>query len=83
MAFPDHMSDWSTHMARYTKMEIWNLCNRLEDRADSVINTMPASAGDMKAAAMLLRLLSQLADVQEVEIEPIGVNRTRPYSIKN
>jgi hypothetical protein len=43
------------------------LSNRLENRADSVVNVMPACGGDMKAAAMLLRLLVQVADVQEVD----------------
>jgi hypothetical protein len=36
-------------------MEIDELCNRLEARANSVVNAQPSFAGDMRAAAMLLR----------------------------
>jgi hypothetical protein len=57
-------------MARYTRMEITELSNRLEARADSVVNATPSAAGDMRAAAMLLRLMLGLADIQVVETGP-------------
>jgi hypothetical protein len=59
-------------MARYTKMEITALSRRLEARADSIANPQPNHAGDLRAAAMLLRLMLALADVQVVEAGPTG-----------
>jgi hypothetical protein len=59
-------------MARYTKMEITELSKRLEARANSVANPQPSSAADLRAAAMLLRLMLVLADVQVVETGPIS-----------
>ena len=59
-------------MARYTRMQIGDLCNRLEARADGVVNAQPSFAGDMRAAAMLLRLMLTLADVQVVETRSNG-----------
>jgi len=44
--------------------------NRLAARADGVVNAQPSFAGNMRAAAMLLRLT--LADVQVVETRPTG-----------
>jgi hypothetical protein len=57
-------------MARYTRMEIHALSQRLEARADSIVNTTPSAAGDLKAAAMLLRLMLALAEVESVETGP-------------
>jgi hypothetical protein len=54
-------------MARYTRIQIFDLCNDLERDANTIVSVRPAQAGKMKAASMLLRLLAQLADVQEVE----------------
>jgi hypothetical protein len=59
-------------MARYTRMEITALSRRLEASADSIANPQPHHAGDLRAAAMLLRLMLALADVQVVETGPIG-----------
>ena len=59
-------------MARYTRMEITELSKRLEARANSIANPQPNYAGDLRAAAMLLRLMLALADVQVVETGPIG-----------
>jgi hypothetical protein len=47
-------------MARYTRMQILDLCNDLEADAGMVLSLHPAQAGRMKAAAMLLRLLAQI-----------------------
>jgi hypothetical protein len=54
-------------MARYTRIQIFDLCNDLETDADVIVSVRPVQAGRLKAAAMLLRLLAQLADIQEVE----------------
>jgi len=54
-------------MARFTRIQILDLCNDLENDANVINTVRPAQAGKMRAAAMLLRLLAQLADVQEVE----------------
>jgi hypothetical protein len=54
-------------MARYTRIQIFDLCNDLEREANIIVSARPAIAGKLKAGAMLLRLLAQLADVQEVE----------------
>jgi hypothetical protein len=59
-------------MVRYTRMEITALSQRLEARADSIANPQPHYAGDLRAAAMLLRLMLALADVQVVETGPVG-----------
>jgi hypothetical protein len=59
-------------MARYTRMEITALSERLEARANSIANPQPNHAGDLRAAAMLLRLMLALADVQVVETGPVG-----------
>ena len=56
-------------MAKYTKMEIHELCKRLEGRADSVVNAQPSFAGDMKAAAMLLRLMMALSEIESLETD--------------
>ena len=66
-------------MARYTRMEITELSNRLEARATSIVNATPSVAGDMRAAAMLLRLMLALADIQVVETPPnrCGLNDGR------
>ncbi len=54
-------------MAKFTRMQITDLCMQLESDANTIVCTYPAASGHMKAAAMLLRLMTQLADVQEVE----------------
>jgi hypothetical protein len=54
-------------MAKYSRSDIEALCNRLEVRA----SIMSAEAGrDLKAAALLLRLMVILGDVQEIETVP-------------
>jgi hypothetical protein len=53
-------------------MEITELSKRLEARANSIANLHPSSAADLRAAAMLLRLMPALAEVQIVETGPIG-----------
>jgi hypothetical protein len=52
-------------------MEIEALSQRLENRADSIVNSTPSQAGDLRAAALLLQLLSVLSDVEAVEAGPI------------
>jgi hypothetical protein len=54
-------------MATYSRSDITALSNRLEARADSVFCDQRETAKDMKAAALLLRLMLQLSDVQKVE----------------
>jgi hypothetical protein len=54
-------------MARYSRNEIRELCNRLEARANSALNSQPSQAADLNAAAMLLRLFIQIAEVEVVE----------------
>jgi hypothetical protein len=54
-------------MAKYSRPDIEALCKRLEVRA----SIMEASAGrDLMAAALLLRLVVILGDIQEVETVP-------------
>jgi hypothetical protein len=53
-------------------MEITELSKRLEARANSIATPQPSSAADLRAAAMLLRLMLALADLQIVEVGPIG-----------
>lgn len=55
-------------MARYTRMQILDLCNDLETEANAVVSARPVQAGRMKAAAMLLRLTTQLADIKEIDV---------------
>jgi hypothetical protein len=66
-------------MARYTRIQILALCNDLEADANAILPVRPAQAGKMKAAAMLLRLLAQLADVQEVETTVGQGNSVVPF----
>jgi hypothetical protein len=55
-------------MARYSRDDIFALGKRLETRA----SVMPKEAArDLLAAALMLRLMVQLADVQEVEACPM------------
>jgi hypothetical protein len=54
-------------MARYSRSDIEALSNRLEVRA----SVMDAAAGrDLMAAALLLRLMMMLGDIQEIETSP-------------
>jgi hypothetical protein len=53
-------------------MEITELSKRLEARANSIATPHPSSAADLRAAAMLLRLMLALTEVQAVETGPIG-----------
>jgi hypothetical protein len=56
-------------MPKYLRTDVDALANRLERRA----SVMEAAAGrDLMAAAMLLRLMMTLTDIQEVEAGPIG-----------
>jgi hypothetical protein len=57
-------------MTVYLKRDIEALSQRLEARADSIINATPSAAQDMKAAAMLLRLLTALTEIDRVETGP-------------
>ncbi len=58
-------------MARYRRQEIIDLSNRLEARAASLMfPDQPNLKGDMKAAALLLRLMLQLSDVETVGDDP-------------
>jgi hypothetical protein len=66
-------------MARYTRIQIFELCNDLETEANAILSVRPVQAGKMKAAVMLLRLLSQLADVQEVETTTKGGTSIIPF----
>jgi hypothetical protein len=54
-------------VATYCRSDITALSNRLEARADSVLRDQMETAKDMKAAALLLRLMLQLSDVEKVE----------------
>jgi hypothetical protein len=54
-------------VAAYCRSDITALSNRLEARADSVLRDQMETAKDMKAAALLLRLMLQLSDVEKVE----------------
>jgi hypothetical protein len=53
-------------MARYTRIEIDQLCKRLELHSTSICGT-PQFIGDLKAASMLLRLFMALAEIQTIE----------------
>jgi hypothetical protein len=54
-------------MAKYSRQDVGALINRLEVRA----SVMEASAGrDLMAAALLLRLMITLGDIQEIETSP-------------
>lgn len=61
-------------MARYNRTEIIELSRRLETRAMSRFRDSPEAAGDMKAAALLLRLMLQLSEVETVETTALGLN---------
>jgi len=62
-------------MVKYNRAEIIELSNRLETRAMSRFRDSPEAAGDMRAAALLLRLMLQLSGVEAVETTvPIGRN---------
>jgi hypothetical protein len=66
---PNHKGRETSLMARYSRSDIEALSNRLEVRA----SIMEASAGrDLMAAALLLRLMAILGDVQEIETVPRG-----------
>jgi hypothetical protein len=54
-------------MARYTRNEISELCNRLEARANSVLTVQPSQATDLNAAALLLRLFLIIHETNSVE----------------
>lgn len=49
-------------MSKYIRPDIDALCERLETRADGIVNHQPAFAGDVRAAVLLLRLMSALAN---------------------
>lgn len=55
-------------MAKYNRQEIIDLSNRLENRANSILTVQPSMSADMKAAALLLRLMLNLSDVETVEM---------------
>jgi hypothetical protein len=63
-------------MPRYSRSDIEALSQRLEARADSIINATPSQAGDLKAAAMLLRLMLALAEVEAVDAGVVDVMAT-------
>jgi hypothetical protein len=54
-------------MAKYTRIAITDLCKQLERDANNLVSLHPAISGRMKSAALLLRLTTQLADIQEIE----------------
>ena len=55
-------------MAKYSRAEIEALSNRLEARAASTMfPDQPNLKADIRAAALLLRLMVMLADIQTVE----------------
>jgi hypothetical protein len=55
-------------MATYSRPDIIALSNRLETRA----GVMSKEAGrDLKAAALLLRLMLQLAEIEKVVCRPV------------
>jgi hypothetical protein len=57
-------------MARYTRMQISDLCKQIEDDASTLLTVRPAISGRMKTMVMLLRLTTQLADIKEIETTP-------------
>jgi hypothetical protein len=63
-AIPNHQEERTLSMARYSRQDIDALSKRLEVRA----SVLPAEHGrELMAAALLLRLMLALADVQVVE----------------
>jgi hypothetical protein len=56
-------------MAVYNRADIESLCKRMEARSNSVLNVQPSAAADMRAAALLLKLMLTLGDIQVVETE--------------
>lgn len=56
-------------MARFTRMEIRELCKSLENDANNIVSLHPAIAGRLKTATLLLRLTIALAEIEEVETE--------------
>jgi hypothetical protein len=55
-------------MAIYTRPEIETLCRRLEAQASSIVSKDQSNlAADMKAAALLLRLLLAIAEIERIE----------------
>jgi hypothetical protein len=61
-------------MVKYSRTEIIELSRRLETRAMSRFSDSPEAAGDMRAAAVLLRLMLQLSGVETVETTAPGLN---------
>jgi hypothetical protein len=60
-------------MAVYKRQDIEALSQRLESRANSVLNVQPGAAADMRAAALLLRLMLALGDIQVIETKGTAV----------
>jgi len=61
-------------MARYTRMQIQELCKQIESDANAILTLHPAISGRMKTVVMLLRLTTQLSDIKELEASSNVVN---------
>ena len=54
-------------MARYTRIQITDLCKQIEKDANNIVSLHPAMSGRMKTMVLLLKLMVQLADIEEVD----------------
>jgi hypothetical protein len=65
---PNHQEGKDFPMAKYSRSDIEALSQRLETRASVMSNE---AGRDLKSAALLLRLMSALAEIEGVETGPL------------